>query len=167
MKIEDLFNNIEKVLRYLVPAFVFTILLRHFYPCIYNRYIYELDQIRFIFYFTLSGIIIYSIHRVIFEIIDWLFIRCVVQKSLKDVIKGIVEEGENLRESKNYFYFKTAMIHSCLITVELVGLFILIDRCNYVPGCVWLLFILLFIISFVVYLIYLSIHIEIILERRK
>ncbi|MFZ3065820.1 MAG: hypothetical protein WA277_11125 [Nitrospirota bacterium] len=111
--IEELFKNIEKVLRYLVPAFIFTMLLRISYENIYDKYVANLNKIEFILYFTLSGIIIYSIHRVIFEIIDYIILKR-NKKSVATVIKNSFKAEDKLR---NYLYFKVAMIHSALITV--------------------------------------------------
>lgn len=79
--VTELFDNIEKVLRYLIPAFVFTILLRHFYPDTYCKYVYGCRKAEFILCFTLLGITIYSIHRIIIEaIIDYFVLKVIIQK---------------------------------------------------------------------------------------
>ena len=151
---EELFKNIEKVMRYLVPAFIFIVLLRFFKENIYQEYVANLSSIEFVFYFTLLGITIYSIHRVIFEIIDYIILK-IHKISVTDFIKNTFKE--NNRELRDYFYYKCATIHSTLITSEIVILFILIRFCNYRWGLVC---VLLFIISFIVYVGYLKVQIK-------
>jgi hypothetical protein len=162
MKIEELFKNIEKVLRYLVPAFIFIILLRFFKQNIYQEYVANLTNVEFVFYFTLLGITIYSIHRVIFEIIDYIILK-IHKKSVTDIIKNSFKK--NNEELRNYFYYKCATIHSTLITSELVILFILIGFCNY--RWVLIIFTLLFTISFIVYVGYLKIQLKIYNDGKK
>ena len=162
MAIKELFENIEKVLRYLVPAFVFTILLRHFYPDIYCKYVYGSKKTEFILYFTLLGITIYSINRVIFEVIDFIVLKCAIEKgclkfaTITDFIQKICKVEEKLGK---YLYFKCAMIHSVLITAELSVLFLLTSKRFNV--CFWV-FLLLFIVSLCVYMGYLKVQAKIV-----
>lgn len=161
MTIEELFKNIEKVLRYLVPAFIFTILLRSFNQDIYQEYVAKLSKIEFVFYFTLLGVTIYSIHRVIFEIIDFIIIK-INKESVTEYIKNSFNKDKE--ELKNYFYYKLAIIHSALITSELAILFIIIHLCNY-PWAL-IISILSFITSFIVYVGYLNVQLKIYNEKK-
>lgn len=149
--IEELFKNIEKVLRYLVPAFVFTILLRHFNQNSYEEYVSTLNKMEFVFYFILLGITIYSIHRVVFEAIDYIYIKFIKKKSVTEFISNSFKMDEELR---NYFYFKCATIHSVLITTELVIIFILIR----LYGFSFSIFVILFVIALIVYVGYLVVQ---------
>ncbi len=154
--IEELFRNVEKVLRYLVPAFIFTILLRVSNQNIYKDYVATLSKIEFVFYFTLSGIAIYSIHRVFFEIIDYIILK-INKKSVTEIIKNSFNKDKE--ELRNYFYYKCAMVHSTLITSELVILFIVIRFINYQWALI--LSVMLFIISLAVYIGYLVVQLKI------
>ena len=115
MKIDYLFENIEKVFRYLVPAFVFTLLSAYFDLEIYKNHISKLDGTKLILYFFLGGMLIYSIHRIMFEIIDFIILK-INNKSAFDIILASLKIE---KEKLSSLYYKMATIHSVLITAEL------------------------------------------------
>lgn len=152
MDIQKIFDKIEKVFRYLIPAFVFTVLLAHFEPETYKNYNAKLDGAIFIFYFVLVGITIYSIHRILFEVIDFIIFRVIFckdkdAKTISDIIADSLNYAE--KDKLDFFYYKQATIHSVLVTMELIAIFLWRD--GLIKTYSFLLCILLFVISLVVY----------------
>lgn len=149
--IKELFKSFKQVFRYLVPAFVFIILLRYFDESYYNRFISALNETEFVLYFILLGLTIYSIHRVVFEVFDYLIQKCKEKKSITNAILNSIKLE---KEQKDYFYYKLATIHSALITAELITIFSIV-KMNFsgiLSGGI------LFIISFCVYVGYFNVQ---------
>ncbi len=146
MDINKIFDTVEKVFRYLVPAFVFTFLFKHCDNGNYTKYIAGLDNIKFALYFILSGMTIYSIHRVLFELIDYIIFKA----NKKSILSHYINIS-NIKNNKiDYFYYKMATFHSVLITMELTIIFIVYYwKCEYL--CVFITCIILFIFTFIVY----------------
>jgi len=151
MKLEVFFNNIEKLLRYLVPSTVLAILLRFFEPESYEKYFSTINSVEFVFYFILSGITIYSIHRVIFEIIDYFLFRRNIEKISEHILESFKDDKKE--DLKDYLYYKMATIHSALLTSELAIIFFLIDGFSAHPYLL-IISLILFAISLRVYFIY-------------
>jgi len=159
MKLEVLFNNIEKILRYLVPAFVLTILLRYLKGNSIDDFFSKISDVEFVIYFILAGITIYSIHRVVFEIIDYLLFGCNT-KTISEYILSSFKD-EKAKDLKDYLYYKLATIHSVLLVTELTIIFILIEGYSTHP-CLLIISAIMFIISCAVYFLYHKIQREIV-----
>jgi hypothetical protein len=158
MNLEVLFNNVEKLLRYLVPAFVLTILLRYFKGNSFDDFFSKISDVEFVIYFVLAGITVYSIHRVVFEIIDYLLFGCNTKTISEYILSSF--KAEKAKDLKDYLYYKLATIHSVLLATELTIVFILSEGCSTHP---YLLIIsaILFIFSFLAYCFYHNIQREI------
>jgi hypothetical protein len=158
MNLEVLFKNIEKVLRYLVPSFILTILLRCLKGNSFDSFFSKVNDVEFVTYFILAGITIYSIHRVIFEIIDYLLFGCNTKTIAEYILSSF--KDEKAKDLKDYLYYKLATIHSVLVATELTIVFIIGEGISAHP---YLLIIstILFIVSFVTYCLYHKIQKEI------
>jgi len=158
MKLEVLFNNIEKILRYLVPAFVLLVLLRYIKGSSYDEFFSKISDVEFVIYFILAGITIYSIHRVVFEVIDYFLFGCNI-KSISEYILASFKD-DTAKDLKDYLYYKLATIHSALLATELTIIFILSEGYSTHP-CLLIISAIMFIISFAVYYFYHKIQREI------
>ena len=133
--IEAMFKNVEQIMRYLVPSFVLTILLKF---CAGDGYFFDyffgkISDLEFFVYFILSGITLYSIHRLLWEVVDLflfkygyhLFKWCNLYKDIANYIKSTYTDENDKKEGlRTYFYYKTATIHSVLLSTEITILFL-------------------------------------------
>jgi hypothetical protein len=160
MDIQKLFDNIEKAFRYLIPAFVFTVLLKYFEPVIYDNYINPLTGTKFIFFFLLIGMSIYSIHRIVFELFDWIVLHVSDESEPNITLLSLKLKAEE----RNYYYYKSATIHSVLLIAELIFIFIIFHWDN---KYLWYLILtgLLFLLAVIIYCRHNIIQIEFIKKR--
>ena len=157
MNIETFFNNIEKILRYLVPAFVLTILLRLFHSYYFDKMFADLSNIEFSIYFILSGLAIYSIHRVLFEFIDYKYLFKSDRKKISNYILSTFK-GEDTIEIKKYFYYKMATIHSALLIAEVIFVYLIVTIFLSQELITHFLILLFIVINFIAWLFFLKIY---------
>jgi hypothetical protein len=160
---EAMFKNVEKIMRYLVPSFVLTILLKlsagdgYFFA----YFLRKISDIEFVIYFILSGVTIYSIHRLLWEIVDIILFKCgdsffkwcKLYKDLANYIKSIYKGDKEGQRLRSYFYYKMATIHSVLIATEIAIVFFLLTECSTSPKFLTGL-IIFFIFALAVYCLY-------------
>ena len=162
MNIDKIFNNIEKIFRYLVPAFAFCVLLKYFDNDFYRLHINKLPGPQFSFAFLLGGMTIYSIHRIIFEVIDIAVFKCNNESLLDHCVRAIKLESQKL----DSLYYKMGTIHSVLIIMELLAIF-LVFNWKPVYFCPLLITSSFFIYGVCVYWKYNRLHIDIIKQLEE
>lgn len=119
MDISKIIDSIEKLLRYIIPGFIFTLFFKIAYPSNPITILNNIDKTEFYIYMPLVGIVIYGFHRIIFEYFDLLFYK-IKNTNRYEVIK---KNHKNIKNILPYLDYKWAILHSSLITIELFFLF--------------------------------------------
>jgi len=153
MDLKTFFENIEKILRFLLPAFVFFFLLKTLHPSIYQAHLQTLSWKEFLFYFPLCGLTIYSIHRTAFEVVDFFYFK---SRNLK--VSEEIETDFKNEKMRDFMSYKWATTHSALITSELGFICSIFYKGNGPKGLLILSFVLLGIISGFVYFGFHKVH---------
>jgi len=120
-------ESTEKAIRYFLPGFVFAVLLPLSYPELVSELLKASDLTGYMLVAILfAGVVIYSLHRTVFEIADDLIFRAIFairkidRKLIYEIFKGGSQKRDNL---EGYFIYKYAIIHLSLIFSELGLLF--------------------------------------------
>ena len=158
----DTIDTIEKVLRYAIPGFLFVLLYRMSYPPSPGSPLSAIGDKELYIFIPFVGIAIYSVHRVLFDIVDFVLNR-IRYGTLDCVAKHTrARFGDENRELRNYMYYRWAIIHCCCIFAELLIFFSVFheDGTFFSQHTRFTLFggVVLFVLCFVVYWITHKLH---------
>jgi hypothetical protein len=161
----SIFNNIERILRLFVPGFIALIII--FWS---NDFSDTLDKIldkniiSVIIISFILGMVIYSIHRTFFYLVDIsTFIkRRNTLSNMADYLIKVDKRSDSLNKS---FFIRGAVIHLAAITAELIIVFCLFNGvCEHIEA--FILGIILFIFSIAMKIITIKIEKYTIIEHK-
>ena len=131
--IKMILRQIPKVFRYLIPGFVFVVLYTISYadPC--GKSLKQLlsnsgvaEGYMYLVYLLLVGMVIYGIHRALFWLVDdFIFSR--YGTNCWEFFKERYSNTE-IADIVDYMEYRWSILHSCLITAELIVVFSLIAK---------------------------------------
>lgn len=125
--ITKIVDSVEKLLRYIIPGFIFTLFFKIAYPSNPMTILDNIGKIEFYIYLPFIGIVIYGFHRIVFEYLDLIFYK-IKNTNRYEVIK---KNHKNLIDILPYLDYKWAILHSSLITSELLFFFtVFFHQCN-------------------------------------
>jgi hypothetical protein len=123
---KGVFDSIEKVLRYLIPGFIFVFLVKiSFSQEILTKYSPNITSNEFYVFAPVFGMVIYNIHRVFLWPVDGIC-RRLYKRSLGEVLLNRAQLQRNNQELSDMLYYRWAIIHQGLIFSELVFFFTII-----------------------------------------
>lgn len=136
--LKDIFDSVEKLIRYLITGVLFVILLRLSNPQLFSDYIEVIANNTVVLFFIVLtiGITIYSINTLLlrfsFEILAYKLKISPVSKYTKNnsicfylyaISKLLIDRSENKFYPKGYMQYLWAICHYLLILSELIILF--------------------------------------------
>ncbi len=117
-------DSIEKVLRFVMPGFLFVLLYRMAYPPNSASPLGAIGNNELYIFIPFIGIAIYSVHRIVFEMLDFIIFNRITYGSLDRVAEHTrARFGEENRVLRDYMYYRWAIIHCSSIFAELLIFF--------------------------------------------
>jgi len=118
---ETIFNQLEKIFRYILPGYTFILLLALFLPLNKNLLLGTIGNSKYYYIYLplIIGPIIYLMHRLLFEFVDYVCYGFDFDK-IAEIYKLNQKMDGKLRGN---FYYRLAITHFCAILSELLIIF--------------------------------------------